>query len=74
MVDSSVNEDGNLSSLPDSGASADIQLRALKKELKLKDDRLNRITEHSVMMANYMDKLKGEVLLVLTVIASLSLL
>lgn len=72
MVDSSisVNED---SSPPGSGGggamggiSADMQLRALKKELKMKDDKLNRITEHSVMMANYMDKLKGEVRLFYT--------
>mmetsp|Transcript_28733 Transcript_28733/g.40967 ORF Transcript_28733/g.40967 Transcript_28733/m.40967 type:complete len:529 (-) Transcript_28733:155-1741(-) len=67
VVDSSINEDGSHHSPPGSGngggVSADMQLRALKKELKLKDDKLNRITEHSVMMANYMDKLKGEIAL-----------
>ena len=37
------------------------QLRAMRKDLKAKDEKIARLTEHSVMMANYMDKLKGEV-------------
>ena len=42
-------------------ASLDQQLRALRKELKTKDDKLARVTEHSMMMATHMDRLKGEV-------------
>lgn len=37
------------------------QLKLLKKELKVKDDKLARLTEHAVMMGHHMDKLKGEV-------------
>jgi hypothetical protein len=37
------------------------QLKMLKKELKTKDDKIQRLTEHSMMMANQMDKLRGEV-------------
>jgi cell shape-determining protein MreC len=37
------------------------QIKRLKKELKEKEEKLTRVTEHSVMVANYMDKLKGEV-------------
>ena len=39
------------------------QLKLLKKELKVKDDKLARLTEHAVMMGHHMDKLKGEVAL-----------
>lgn len=39
----------------------DGQLKLLKKELKTKDDKIARLTEHSMMMANQMDRLKGEV-------------
>ena len=41
--------------------SLDQQLRLLKKELKTKDDKITRLTEHAVMMGHHMDKLKGEV-------------
>lgn len=37
------------------------QLKMLKKELRTKDDKIQRLTEHSMMMANQMDKLRGEV-------------
>lgn len=37
------------------------QLKMLKKELKTKDDKIQRLTEHSMMMANQMDKFRGEV-------------
>lgn len=37
------------------------QLKLLKKELKTKDEKIARLTEHSMMMANQMDRLKGEV-------------
>lgn len=39
----------------------DNQLKLLKKELKVKDDKIARLTEHSMMMASQMDKWKGEV-------------
>lgn len=40
--------------------SLDQQLRLLKKELRTKDDKIARLTEHAVMMGHHMDKLKGE--------------
>ena len=40
--------------------SLDQQLRLLKKELRAKDDKIARLTEHAVMMGHHMDKLKGE--------------
>lgn len=43
-------------------ASLDQQMKLLKKELKSKDDKITRLTEHAVMMGNHMDKLKGEVM------------
>lgn len=39
------------------------QIKLLKKELKSKDEKISRLTDHAVMMGNHMDKLKGEVLL-----------
>ena len=42
-------------------SSLEQQLRMLRKELKTKDDKITRLTEHAVMMGNHMDKLKGEV-------------
>lgn len=39
----------------------DSQLKLLKKELKNKDEKIQRLTEHSMMMGNQMDKLRGEV-------------
>jgi hypothetical protein len=39
----------------------DGQLKLLKKELKMKDDKIAKLTEHSMMMANHMDRLKGEI-------------
>ena len=39
------------------------QVKLLKKELKVKDDKLARLTEHAVMMGHHMDRLKGEVVL-----------
>ena len=39
------------------------QIRALKKELKIKDEKIMRLTEHASMIATYMDKLKGEVMM-----------
>lgn len=42
-------------------ASLDQQLKLLKKELKAKDDKITRLTEHAVMMGTHMDRLKGEV-------------
>ena len=39
----------------------DAQMKLLKKELKMKDDKITRLTEHAVMMGTHMDKLKGEV-------------
>lgn len=50
----------------DSGApmplmqSLDQQMKLLKKELKAKDDKIARLSEHAVMMGHHMDKLKGE--------------
>ncbi len=41
------------------------QIRALKKELKMKDEKIMRLTEHASMIATYMDKLKGEVMMLL---------
>lgn len=41
--------------------SLDQQLKLLKKELRAKDDKITRLTEHAVMMGHHMDKLKGEV-------------
>jgi hypothetical protein len=38
------------------------QLKLLKKDLKVKDEKIMKLTEHSMMMASHMDKLKGEVL------------
>ncbi len=37
------------------------QLTLLKKQLKAKDEKIMKLTEHSMMIANHMDKLKGEV-------------
>jgi hypothetical protein len=42
-------------------SSLEQQVRLLKKELKAKDDKLARLTEHALMMGAHMDKLKGEV-------------
>jgi hypothetical protein len=42
-------------------ASLDQQLKLLKRELKAKDDKITRLTEHAVMMGTHMDRLKGEV-------------
>jgi hypothetical protein len=42
-------------------SSLEQQVRLLKKELKAKDDKLTRLTEHALMMGAHMDKLKGEV-------------
>lgn len=42
-------------------ASLDGQLKLLRKELKTKDDKIQRLTEHSMNMANHMDRLKSEV-------------
>jgi chromosome segregation ATPase len=39
----------------------DGQLKLLKRELKMKDDKIAKLTEHSMMMANHMDRLKGEI-------------
>lgn len=44
-------------------SSLDAQLRSLRKELKAKDDKLARVTEHSMMQASHMDRLRGEVAL-----------
>lgn len=41
--------------------SLESQMRLLRRELKGKDDKLARVTEHSVMLAAHMDRLKGEV-------------
>ena len=41
--------------------SIEQQIKALRKELKTKEEKLARVTEHSMMMAAHMDKLKGEV-------------
>ena len=38
-------------------------MRLLRRELKGKDDKLARVTEHSMMLAAHMDRLKGEVTL-----------
>lgn len=42
-------------------ANLDQQLKLLKRELKAKDDKIQRLTEHAVMMGNHMDRLKAEV-------------
>jgi hypothetical protein len=42
-------------------ANLDQQLKLLKRELKTKDDKIARLTEHAVMMGSHMDRLKGEV-------------
>ena len=39
------------------------QMKLLKKELRSKDDKIRRVTEHAMMMGAHMDKLKGEVAL-----------
>lgn len=41
--------------------SLESQMRLLRRELKGKDDKLARVTEHSMMLAAHMDRLKGEV-------------
>lgn len=41
--------------------SLEAQMRLLRRELKGKDDKLARVTEHSMMLAAHMDRLKGEV-------------
>ena len=38
------------------------QLKLLKRELKVKDEKIVKLTEHSMMMANHMDRLTGEVM------------
>lgn len=42
-------------------SSLDHQLKLLKKEIKTKDEKISRLTDHSNMIASQMDKLKGEV-------------
>lgn len=42
-------------------SSLDYQLKLLKKEIKTKDEKIIRLSDHSNMIANQMDKLKGEV-------------
>lgn len=39
----------------------DSQLKLLRKELKVKDDKIHRLKEHADLMATHMDRLKGEV-------------
>lgn len=46
-------------------STLDGQLKLLKKELRVKDEKIAKLTEHSVMMANHMDRLKGEVTILL---------
>lgn len=41
--------------------SLDGQLKLLKKELKIKDDKIVRLSDHCNMMANQLDRYKGEV-------------
>lgn len=36
------------------------EVKSLRKELKKKEEKLQRVTEHSVMLANHLDKVKGE--------------
>ncbi len=51
-------------------ASLDSQLKLLRKEIKTKDEKIQRLTEHSMNMANHMDKLKAEVSSILKYIFS----
>lgn len=41
-------------------STLDSQLKLLKKELKQKDEKISRLSEHSSMMANQLDRYKGE--------------
>jgi hypothetical protein len=42
-------------------SSLDTQFKLLKKDLKMKEDKLSRLTEHCTMLANQLDRYKGEV-------------
>ena len=42
-------------------SSLEQQLKLLRRELKTKDDKIARLTEHAVMMGSHMDRLKAEV-------------
>eukprot|EP01039_Chlorochromonas_danica_P003047 gene3047-3326_t len=42
-------------------ASLETQMKLLRKELKVKDDKIYRLKEHADLMAAHMDRLKGEV-------------
>jgi len=56
---SSSNVGGGDSSAPKT--SLEIQLKNTKKELKLRDERLQRMTEHNMLLTNQNESLKGEV-------------
>ena len=56
---SSSNVGGGDSSAPKT--SLEIQLKNIKKELKLRDERLQRMTEHNMLLTNQNESLKGEV-------------
>jgi hypothetical protein len=43
-------------------STLDSQLKLLKKELKVKDEKITRLTDHSTMLANQLDRYKGEVI------------
>lgn len=42
-------------------STLDSQLKAMKRELKLKDDKIRQLKDHSNLMATHMDRLKEEV-------------
>lgn len=44
-------------------AHLELQLKTVRKDLRAKEDKLARVTEHSMMLSSHMDKLKGEVAL-----------
>jgi len=58
----------SLSDADDLGAEGDIryqqslesQIAVLKKDMRARDDRLSRLTEHSMMLSNHCDNLKAE--------------
>ena len=58
---SSAGAGSNLNNINVNAASLEQQLKALRRELKTKDDKITRLTEHAVMMGTHMDKLKMEV-------------
>lgn len=47
-------------SAPDALQQANTEIKRLKKEMKTKEEKLTRVTEHSMMLGAHMDRVKGE--------------